>query len=70
MEVIQVEIKNKKALAILQGMERALMIRLIKRKKSTSKDLTKLKGVFSHEEALALSGLVDKSREEWTKRTI
>lgn len=70
MEVIQVEIKNKNALAILKGMERALMIRLIRRKKSTGKDLTKLKGVFSTEEAKGLAGLVNESRSEWNQRTI
>jgi len=68
MEVIQVEIKNKSALAIFKGMERAFMIRLIRRKKSTGKDLTKLKGVFSHEEALGLAGLVNESRSKWNQR--
>ncbi len=70
MEVIQIEIKNKKALTILKGMEKALMIRLIKRRKSNSKDLTKLKGVFSTEEARGLAGLVNESRSEWNQRTI
>ena len=70
MEVIQIEIKNKNAMAILRGMERALMIRLIRRKKSTPKDLTKLKGVFSPEEALGLAGMVNESRSEWNQRTI
>jgi hypothetical protein len=70
MEIIQVEIKNKNALAILKSMERALMIRLIKQKKSTGKDLSKLKGVFSPEKAKELAGLVDKSRDEWNQRTI
>jgi len=69
MEIIQVEIKNKNALAILKSMERALMIRLIKQKKSTGKDLSKLKGVFSPEKAKELAGLVDKSRDEWNQRT-
>lgn len=70
MEIIQVEIKNKKALAILKGMERALMIRLLRKKKSTGKDLSKLKGVFSQEEALGLANLVNESRSEWNQRTI
>jgi hypothetical protein len=43
---------------------------LIKRRKSNSKDLTKYKGVFSHEEALGLAGLVNESRSEWNQRTI
>jgi hypothetical protein len=70
MEVIQIEIKNKNAMAILRGMERAFMIRLIRRKKSTPKDLTKLKGVFSPEEAKGLAGMVIESRSEWNQRTI
>lgn len=64
MEVIQVEIKNKNAMAILKGMERALMIRLIRKKKSSGKDLSKLKGVFSQEEAKGLAELISKSRNE------
>ncbi|MDY0077678.1 MAG: hypothetical protein RBR87_10420 [Bacteroidales bacterium] len=70
MEIIQVEIKNKNALAILKGMEKALMIRLIRRKKSASTDLTKLKGVFSPEEAMALAKSVNASRRQWNQRTI
>jgi hypothetical protein len=70
MEVIQIEIKNKNAMAILKGMERAFMIRLITRKKSAPKDLSKLKGVFSPEEAMGLAGLVNVSRSEWNQRTI
>jgi hypothetical protein len=70
MEVIQIEIKNKNAMAILRGMERAFMIRLIRQKKSTPKDLTKLKGVFSPEEAKGLAGRIIESRNEWNQRTI
>lgn len=70
MEVIQIEIKNKNALAILKGMERALMIRLIRRKKGTGKDLSRLKGVFSADEAMDLAGKVNESRSEWNQRTI
>ena len=70
MEINQIEVKNKNAMAILRGMERAFMIRLIRRKKSTPKDLTKLKGVFSPEEAMGLAGMVNESRSEWNQRTI
>lgn len=70
MEVIQIEIKNKNALAILKGMEKALMIRMIRRKKSTGKDLSRLKGVFSTEEARELAGIVNEARSEWNQRTI
>jgi len=70
MEVIQIEIKNKNAMTILRGMEKAFMIRLIRRKKSTPKDLTKLKGVFSPEEAKGLAGRIFESRNEWNQRTI
>jgi len=70
MEIIQVEIKNKNALAILKGMEKAQIIRLLKRKKSSKNDIVALKGIFSWEKAIELAGQVDKSREEWDERTI
>jgi uncharacterized protein YggU (UPF0235/DUF167 family) len=70
MEIIQVEIKNKNAMAILKGMEKAQIIRLLKRKKSSKKDIVALKGIFSREKAIELAGQVDKSREEWNERTI
>ena len=69
MEIIQVEIKNKKAMAILRGMEKALMIRLIKRKAKSGTDLSSLKGVFSPEKARELALGIDISREEWNERT-
>jgi len=52
MELIQVEIKNKNALDILKSMGKALMIRLIRKKKGSSKDHSKLKGVFSERKQL------------------
>ncbi len=70
MEIIQVEIKNKNALAILKGMEKAQIIRLLKRKKSSKNDIVALKGIFSREKAMELAGQVDKSREEWDERII
>jgi ribosomal 30S subunit maturation factor RimM len=70
MEIIQVEIKNKNAMAILKGMEKAQIIRLLKRKKSSNHDIVALKGIFSREKAMELAGQVNKSREEWNERTI
>ncbi|MCF8234156.1 MAG: hypothetical protein K9G67_05895 [Bacteroidales bacterium] len=70
MELIQIEIKNKKAMAILKGMEKALMIRLIKKNKTTTNDMTSFKGVFSQKKALELANQIDKSRAEWNERTI
>ncbi len=70
MEIIQIEIKNKNAMAILKGMEKAQIIRLLKQKKSSKKDIVALKGIFSREKAIELAGQVDKSREEWNERTI
>jgi hypothetical protein len=67
MEIIQVEIRNKNAMTILRGMEKALMIRLIKRKAKTGTDLSSLKGVFSREKATELAGQINKSRMEWNE---
>ena len=70
MEIIQIEIKNKKAMAILKGMEKAFMIRLLKKDKSTAVDIPSFKGVFSQKRALELTDQINKSREEWNERTI
>ncbi len=70
MDIIQVEIINKNAITILKGMEKALMVRLIKRNKKRRTDISVLKGVFSPEEASELTNIIDRSREEWNERTI
>ncbi len=70
MDIIQIEIKNKNAIAILKGMEKALMIRLLKKNKSTAPDMTVFKGVFSQKKALELADQIETSRNEWNERTI
>ena len=70
MNIIQIEIKNKNALTILEGMEKAQIIRLLKEKNKPEKEEIFKKGIFSKERALELSGINDKSREEWEERTI
>ena len=70
MDIIQVEIMDKNAITILKGMEKALMVRLIKRKKKPRPDISALKGVFSPEQASELTSKIERSREEWNERTI
>ncbi len=70
MDIIQVEIINKNAITILKGMEKALMVRLIKRNKKRRTDISALKGVFSPEQASGLTRKIERSREEWNERTI
>ena len=70
MNIIQIEIKNKNALTILEGMEMAQIIRLLKEKNKPEKEEIFKKGIFSKERALELAGINDKSREEWEERTI
>ena len=69
MEIIEIEIRNKNALAILKGMEKAQIIRLLKGKNRPEKDGIFKKGIFSKERALELAGINDKSRKEWEERT-
>ncbi len=70
MDIIQIEIRDKNAIAILKGMEKAQIIRLLKGKKKPEKEDVFKKGIFSKERALELAGLIDKSREEWEERAI
>ncbi len=70
MEIIQVEIKNKNALTILKGMEKAQIIRLLKRKKKTGFDIASLRGVLTSEKAIELAKQVDQQREEWNSTGI
>ena len=70
MDIIQIEIRNRNALAILRGMEKAQIIRLLKGKNKPKKEVIFKKGIFSKERALELAGKIDKSREEWGERTI
>jgi len=71
MEILRVEIKDKSALTILRGLEKAKIIRLLKeeeKKQETSP--VDYKGVFSPEKANALVHELNESREEWEKRNI
>lgn len=70
MEIIQIEIKNKNALTILKGMEKAQIIRLLKRKKKVGVNLSSLRGVLTPEKAIELAKQVDQQREEWNSTSI
>ncbi|HZH72439.1 MAG TPA: hypothetical protein VFD91_08110 [Mariniphaga sp.] len=70
MNIIQVELRNKNALSILKGLEKAKIIKLVKSKKLKESSPDQYKGVFSRERALEMIQQVDKSRNEWGKRTI
>jgi len=70
MEIIQIEIKNKNALTILKGMEKAQIIRLLKRKKKVGFNLSTLRGILTPEKAIELAKQVDQQREEWNSTSI
>lgn len=70
METIQIEIRNKNALAILKGLEKAKIIKLIKTKNTGKNSPVRHKGAFTREKAMELVKQLDKSREEWDERTI
>jgi len=70
METIQIEIRNKNALSILKGLEKAKMIKLIKMGSKEKNSPTQHKGAFTRERAMELVKQLEKSREEWDERTI
>ena len=70
METIQVEIKNKNALSILKGLEKARIIKLIRIKKSEGNSPVQHKGAISSERAVELLTELKKSRAEWDERSI
>ena len=70
METIQIEIKNKNALSILRGLEKAKIIKLIRTNKGATNSVVQHKGVFTRERALEMIRNIEKSREEWNERTI
>ena len=70
MEIIRIEIKDKSALTILQGLEKAKIIKLLKEAKKDETSPVDYKGVFSSEKAKELAQELNKSREEWEKRNI
>lgn len=70
MEIIQIEIKNKNALTILKGMEKAQIIRLLKSKKKAGFKVSSFRGVLTSEKAIELAKQVDQQREEWNSTNI
>mgnify|MGYP000591909446 CR=1 FL=1 len=70
METIQIELKNKNALAILKSLEKANMIKMLFNKKSGKNSLLQLKGTISKDRAIELANEIEKSRNEWNERTI
>jgi hypothetical protein len=70
METLQVEIKNKNALTILKGLEKARIIKLIRIKNNEMSSPIQHKGAFSRERAVKMLDEINKSREEWDERNI
>jgi len=70
METIQIEIRNKNALSILRGLEKAKIIKLIKIISKEENSPIQYKGAFTREKAMELLKQLEKSREEWDERAI
>jgi len=70
METIQIKLKNKNALSILKSLEKANMIKVIDPDKQAKNSLLRLKGSISPERTIELANEVEKSRNEWSERTI
>lgn len=70
METIEIEIKNKNALSILKGLEKAKIIKLIKTKSKGKNPPVHHKGAITRERAVELIKEIEQSREEWDERTI
>ncbi|MDO9615030.1 MAG: hypothetical protein Q7J86_10980 [Bacteroidota bacterium] len=70
METIQIELKNKNALSILKSLEKANMIKLHSTEMQAKNSLLRLKGSISPARAIELANEIEKSRNEWDKRTI
>jgi len=70
METIEIEIRNKNALSILKGLEKAKIIKLIKPKTKEKDTPVRHKGAITRERAVELIKQTEQSREEWDERTI
>jgi hypothetical protein len=70
METIQIELKNKNALSILKSLERAKIIKLLSPDKQTKDSPIHYKGAITPNRAIELINEIEKSRNEWDKRTI
>lgn len=70
MEILRIKIKDKSALTILRGLEKAKLIKLLKEEKKDKTSPVDYKGAFSREKAKELAQELNESREEWEKRNI
>jgi hypothetical protein len=68
METLKIQLKNKNALSILKGLEKARMIKMIHDNDDTSSPV-QYKGAFTKERAETMIKELVKSREEWDNRT-
>ena len=62
MEILRIEIKDKSALTILRGLEKANIIKLLKEEKKDKTSPVDYKGVFSREKAKELAQELNESR--------
>ncbi len=69
METIRLILKNKNALPILKSLEKAKIIKLLGKDKNDKGLLIHLKGSISKNRAIEMVNEIEKSREEWDKRT-
>lgn len=70
METIHIELKNKNALSILKSLERAKIIKLLITEKQAKDSPVRYKGAITPDRAIELINEIEKSRNEWDKRTI
>ena len=70
METLQIELKNKSALAILKSLEKAKMIKLLRNETNVLDSVVQYKGAISKERAIELANEIEISRGEWDTRII
>jgi hypothetical protein len=68
MTTITVEVKNRKALSILEGMEKAGLIAISSSKKNHVNLVQRLRNKIPGSRAEELMKIVDKEREQWEER--
>ena len=69
METLTIRVKNRHALAILKGLEKAGLIDLAELKETSRKNLSKqLRGSISAARAEKMIESIDKEREAWEDR--
>ena len=69
METLKVGLKNKNALTILKGLEKAKIIELIYNEIPENVSPIQFKGAISKKRAIELVNEIEQSREEWDERT-